>query len=195
MWLKYPIIIFVFFTLVLMQNSFLPYFSVEGVIPNVVFILFFILIFFEKRNEYYEEHRIPLFIVKLWQSEGLFTSVIAGFFLDLLSPSYLLGGRQFFGMSIISLLIIYFLTKTVVYFLIEKQDKYFIFYFLSVFLFSFFIYTVLLSFFSNYFYFKLYFNKAIFVSFLYNLIFTYCSFYIYKKFIEKDNFNNQLKLF
>ena len=178
MFFKYPITIFIFFILALFQNSFLPFFNVMGVVPNLIFILFFILTFFGKSNEY---------------NKGFFTAIVAGFFLDLFLPFY-------FGLSIISLLIVYFLIKIIIYFLRDlpaqtgRQDKYLIFYFLSIFLFSFLVYNVLSSLLFNSFYLKLDFNKTIFVSFLYNLIFACFGFYIYK-FIKKDSSDNQLKLF
>ncbi len=183
---KYPIIILSFFILALLQNSFLPYFNIMGVVPNLIFILFFILIFFSVRekvednfNQYYD---------------GFFISIFAGFFLDIFSSIYLPDGRQVLGISIIYLLIVYLLVKISMYFLRERQDKYLIFYFLSIFLFSFFIYNIFLNLLSNNFSLALDFNRAIFISFLYNLILAYSGFYIHK-FIRQEKNDNQLKLF
>lgn len=198
MWLKYPIIIFLFFVLFLLQNSFLPYFNVVGAVPNLIFILFFILTFFEKPNDYYKEDQSFLLDSKLWRTEGFFTVIIAGFFLDIFSPPT---DGFYFGLSMIALLIIYLIIKIIMHFLRDlpaqtgMQDRYLIFYFLSIFLFSFFIYNIYSHLLFSSFNLTLGFNRAMFVDFLYNLIFVYFGFYAYKNFIEKDNSNNQLKLF
>src|SRR3989344_7230957 len=105
MWFKYPIIVLLFLVATLLQTSFLPYFSVMGNILNLVFILFFILIFFTCLQKTKKSHT---------DDNGIFISIIAGFILDALSPFY-------FGVSIVALLIIYFGIKTVFYFLKERQ--------------------------------------------------------------------------
>lgn len=173
------IIILSFYFFAVVQNSFLPYFNLIGVIPNFIFILFFILIFFKNKNEY---------------AEGFFIAILAGFFLDILSPFYLPAGRQVFGVSIIFMLIVYFLEKFTVHFLKEGMDKYPIFYFIPLFLICFLFFNI----FSYLFLILLNFGFSIkwdiiFVS-LYNLIFALPSFYFYKKFINKNNQDNQLKL-
>ncbi len=102
MWLKYPIIIVLFFLLALLQISFLPYFAITGVVPNLVFVLFFILIFFNPNihknstqqsgiNEYYE---------------AFFYIIIAGGMLDIFSALN-------FGTSILFLCVIYFLIRII----------------------------------------------------------------------------------
>src|SRR3989344_5017254 len=98
MWFNYPIIVLFFYILSLLQISFLPHFSILGITPNLVFILFFILIFFGKPDEYHQ---------------GIFFAFIAGFILDAFSPFY-------FGLSILSLLAIYFFMKLAIYFLKER---------------------------------------------------------------------------
>ena len=182
---KYPIIIFIFFILAIIQNSFMPFFNVMGTVPNLVFILFFILTFFEESSEYHSSSQVSQ--SEIWEDKGFFIAIIAGFFLDIFSPFY-------FGLSIISPLIIYLLIKVIIHFLRKWQDKYLIFYFLFIFLFSFFVYNVFSNLLSNSFHLKLDFNKTIFVSLLYNLIFIYFGFYVYK-FIKKDSSDSQLKLF
>lgn len=90
MQLKYPIIILVFYLLAILQNSFLPHFNLFGAMPNIVFIAFFLLLFFSLPNSL----------------EHIFYSLTAGFFLDVFSNTY-------FGLSMISLFLIGFLTKKI----------------------------------------------------------------------------------
>ncbi len=121
-WVKYIIITLLFFLFAVLQTSFLPYFNIAGSTPSLIFILFFILIFFET----------PL------SSEGFFMAIIAGFFADIFLPS-------FFGLSIIAFLIIYLANKLAGHFLREGQEKYQIFYFIPVFLAGFAVYEFLLN--------------------------------------------------
>lgn len=152
-----------------------------GAVPNLVFILFFILIFFsclpvnnKKPNQYLQE--------------VFYTTILAGFLLDVFSPS---ADGLFFGLSIIFLLIIYFSTKIIIYFLKEMEDKYLILYFLSIFLFCFFIYNISLNLIFN----SFDFNKNILIDNIYNLTLAYFGFYIYRKFYNLKLANGQLKLF
>ncbi len=173
MWLKYAIIFFLFFIFTIIQASFLPYFNIKGSLINLNFILFFILIFFESKNEY---------------KIGFFTVIIDGFFLDLFLPFY-------FGISIISLLVVYFLEKFTIHFLKEGQDKYPLSYFIPIFSISFIFYNILLYLLLMLFHlsFNLGFNTVI--SLIYNLFFAVIGFYIYKKIANKNIADNQLKLF
>ena len=77
--IKYTITTILFFVLSLIQSSFLPFFSIVGQIPNLVFILFYVILFFDNRGE------------------SFFWAILVGFLLDVFMPSY-------FGISIISLL-------------------------------------------------------------------------------------------
>ena len=163
MWLKYLLITLLFFILVLLQAIFLPFFSIIGIVPNLVFILFFILTFFACLRDQKRQNK--------YQIEVFFMAIIAGLFLDIFSSSY-------FGPSIISLLIIYFSIKAVIHFLKDRQDKYLIFYFLYLFLFSFFIYNLFLGLLSNSLYLELNFKTTL-IGLLYNLVLVYIGFYIY----------------
>ena len=169
MWLKYIIIALIFFVLALFQTSFLPYFNIAGTVPNLVFILFFILTFFDESGNYYE---------------GFFLSIIAGFLLDVFSPSY-------FGISIVSLLIIYFTTKSINYFLKEREEKYIIIYFLLIFLLCFFVYHLFLYMFLD----SIIFNENMTIEFLYNLGFALIGFYPCQTFFMAYKNKRQLKLF
>ena len=170
-WIKYIIITLLFFCFALLQNSFFPYFNILGATPNLVFVLFFILICFEPPA----------------QPEGFFTAIIAGFFYDIFLPS-------FFGFSIIAFLVIYFLNKSAMHFLKDSQEKYRIFYFIPVFSAGFIINNLMLYGFSIIFRFHFNFSPVLLISLLYSLIFACASFYIYRKF-NPGVPDNQLKLF
>lgn len=183
MWFKYLIIIVLFWFFAVLQNSFLPYFSIMGQIPNFVFILFFLLVFFDtfshkalagqrKLNEYYQ---------------GFFAIIIAGFFLDVFLPLS-------FGFSIIALLIIYLFVKIVNYFFQKSQNIYAVIYFIVLFSICFFLYNLLWYVSSLAFHFQFPFGWNITISLLYSLVFASLAFFIYKKFINNDP-DNQLKLF
>lgn len=168
MWFKYPIIILLFWLLAILQNSFFAYFS-----TNLIFILFFVIIFFENKKSY---------------NMGFWVTIISGFFLDIFLPSY-------FGISIISLLIIYFLEKLTIHFLKDSQNKSPIFYFIPLFLICFIVYNSTLTLFALLlnFQFNFLLNIGIFSLFI-NLVISCAGFYIYDKFIRKGRREDQLKL-
>lgn len=167
--IKYIITALLFFVLSIVQSSFLPFFSVIGQVPNLVFILFYLILFFDNRGE------------------SFFWAIIAGFLLDVFMPSY-------FGISIISLLVIYLLKKILDYFLKDIQGKYFIVYLIFLFSINFVIYNVLvyisyLILGSSY---EL--SLSLMVSLAYNIIILLPVFYIYKLIARPDYLENQLKL-
>ena len=151
MWFKYPIIILSFFIAALLQVSFVSYFNIMGLVPNLIFILFFILFFFSKKEE------------------SFFISLIAGFFLDIISPSYLLFSRQIFGISVIALSLVYFFQKLIIYFFKKDDSKYLIFYFLPLFSLNFILYNAILYLFSIIFGFGFNIGVNLIISLIYNL--------------------------
>ncbi len=175
MFLKYPIIVLLFLILAILQVSFLVHFSIIGITPNLVFILFFILIFFSclQGNEYHQ---------------GIFYAIIAGIILDVLSSFS-------FGYSAVSLLLIYLLIKIVIYFLKEIHNEYILFYFIPIFLISFIFYNILMYIFFNFPYLRFNFTKGILIELVYNLIFVLFVFFIYKYINNKSQKDRQLKLF
>ena len=96
----------------LLQGSFLTHFTFFGAIPNLVFILFFLLVFFEKFNQSYE-------VVLL--------SLVAGGLLDVISP------YKYIGPSVILLVLIGILLKKAQSALKNKDDGYPYAYFLPLF--------------------------------------------------------------
>ena len=169
MWFKYSVIILLFFTLFLLEDSFLPFLGAMGAMLNPVFILFFILIFFDDN--------LNIFL----------TIVTAGFLLDLALPSY-------FGISIISLFVVFFLQKLIDYFFRKDDDKYLIFYFIITFSINFIFYNLLLYLSLMVFSIESNLISNLTIGLIYNLIIACIGFYIYKLFVKEARNKNQLKL-
>lgn len=162
MWRKYIIIIGLFYLFALLQGSFFAHFNVFGSIPNLVFIFFFLLIFFEKQDKFY-----PAFI---W-------SLAAGFFLDVFFYTYL-------GPSIILLIIIGFLIKETKLLLKNRGDGYSFVYFLSLFSVYFIIYQILNMIYLRFFdlsHMPMIFDAKFLSGIFYNLFFASIGFWIFKK--------------
>lgn len=123
MWFKYPIILLLFLITALFQAGFLPYFSIMNVAPNLLFILFFIVVFLKAEKDYYYE---------------FFLVITAGFFLDIF-----FNGRL--GVSILSLFILYLAIQFTRHLLEEYQDEYFVGYYVLSFLVCFFAYGFLIQ--------------------------------------------------
>lgn len=176
MWLKYFFIVVIFYFFAILQNSFFVHYSLFGAVPNLIFILFLLLIFFGKQ---YINYLI------------IFYSIIAGLLLDIFSSGYI-------GVSVIFLIIIGFLIKKLHSLLSEKNDKYSFMYFLLLFIISFVGFNLCLA---IYFYFlnsageMISFNWSFVFDLIYNLFFGSVIFWIYKKFIEDRFDNRQLPLF
>ena len=93
---------FLFYFLAVLQTSFFAYFNILGQAPNFVFILFFIFIFFIKKN-----HFIKTLLLAFW----------AGFLLDVFSVVPI-------GVSIVLLVILGLTVKKVQILLKEKENNY-----------------------------------------------------------------------
>jgi len=166
MWKKLLAITFLFYIFALLQNSFLTHFNLFGAIPNLVFILFFSLVFFDKKDNNYQV---------------ILYAVLAGIFLDVFSYTYL-------GPSIIILLIIGFLLKGIQMSLKSTEDKHPFVYFLPLFLIFLLAYNFLLGL-----YLYLLDPNKIILAFgittifllIYNLFIASIFFYIHKKFNGK----------
>jgi len=169
MWKKILAVILLFYFFALLQNSFLTHFNLFGAIPNLVFTLFFLLVFFEKKDPS-ACAGINYYII--------FLAITAGFFLDILSYTYL-------GPSIVLLIIIGFLLKKTQSLLKNSGDNHPFIYFLPLFIIFLLAYDLLLGLY-------LYFldpNKIIIsigietiFSIIYNSLVASAFFYIYKKF-------------
>ena len=167
--IKYSVLALLFFFFSLIQASFLPFFSVMGQIPNLVFILFYLVLFFDENDE------------------ALFWAVVAGFLLDVFSPFY-------FGTSILILIFIYLARKLFSYFLKDIQGKYFIVYFIALFSLNFILYNILMYVSSIVFGFGLPIGLVLIVSLVYNIVVLVPGFYMYRFLAKPDYLENQLKL-
>ena len=87
--IRFLLVIFFFYLFAVLQNSFFTHFNLFGAYPDLVFALFFTVIFFEKKENL---------------NQVLLYSILAGFFLDVFSFAR-------FGQNIIILLAIAFLLK------------------------------------------------------------------------------------
>lgn len=163
--LRFLIIIVLFYFFAILQNSFFAHFCVLGAGPNLVFILFFTLIFFADPKKHY-------YIV--------FYAVCAGLFLDIFLYSY-------FGVSIILLLLIGFLVKRAQGILSEKKGSFPFVYFFPLFFISLIIYDLLLK--------QANFNWAFLAQIIYSLLFAGIAFYVCKKLLKFGSENRQLGLF
>lgn len=101
MWQKVLGTIILFCAFALLQKSFLAHFSFFGVIPDLVFILFFFIVLFGRK---YKNYQI------------VFWAIIAGLFLDIFSYSYI-------GASIIAFIIIGLLIKRLQFLLRSGEGR------------------------------------------------------------------------
>lgn len=173
MWFKHLIVIFLFFIFFFAQTIFLPRFNIISSVPNFVFVLFFLIIFFEEKKGY---------------DHNFFPAFVAGFFLDIYPLSY-------FGLSIVLLSVVHFFKETADYFLEKTQGKYIIFYFISLFSACFVLYDVLIYFLSFLLNFQFNFGWRTLQSLAYSLIFAIAGFYVWKTISDYAKKNRQLKLF
>ncbi|MBX4201219.1 hypothetical protein KW786_03830 [Candidatus Parcubacteria bacterium] len=171
MWLKYPLIVSIFFIAFILQMGFFSHFAVLGVVPNLVFAIFFLIIFFEEPYAY---------------GGGILAAVVGGFLLDATGPLY-------FGPAIGTLLCIYAVTKTIKNFLREQQHSYLLFYFIPLFLISLIFYRAVFSALQFLPDISLIFSVSIIAEAVYSLGFVLIGFFIYEGLAKKPD--RQLKLF
>jgi rod shape-determining protein MreD len=164
MWPVFTIILFYFFAL--LQNSFFVYFNFFGAVPNFLFVLFFIYIFFSKKEDYLKT---------------ILIAILAGFFLDILSVNKI-------GVSVVFLIIISLIIKKIKSLLKDQEDNYPFGHFVVLFLISFILYYFSLE---AFFYLT---AKYVFVSIdfkllfeiLYSLFFAIIGYFVGKKFVKKN---------
>ena len=176
MWYKYLITGLFFYFFSLLQNSFFSHLNLWGAVPNLVFIFFVLLTFFAQKRDYY-------FII--------FCALVAGLLLDIFSSSYI-------GISVLLLIVIGFGIKKIQADLFEGGQKPVPFYFLGLFFIAFIVYNLFIY---LYYYFLgiktvfFVFNFMLSCEIIYNLVFAFLFFLIYKKFCVNAFDNRQLNLF
>ena len=121
-WVGYLVAIVFFYVSALLQNSFFTHFTWAGAGPNIIFSLFFILLFFGRKNNFY------LF----------FLAVLAGVFLDIFLFTY-------FGTSIVALFIIGMFSKKTQISLKEGENNYSLVSFILIFSVALALYNLILQ--------------------------------------------------
>jgi rod shape-determining protein MreD len=165
MWQKILFIILLFYIFALLQGSFFTHFNLFGAAPNLVFILFFLLVFFIKKDRSYQI---------------IYLAAIAGVLLDISSYTYL-------GPSIIILMAAGFLLKKTQSLLKNRQDNYPFAYFLPLFVLFFTVYEVSLIVYLRFFdpsHALISFDLKFIIGVIYNSIVASVLFLIYKKWLK-----------
>jgi rod shape-determining protein MreD len=173
MWIKYLIIILLFYLFALLQNSFFAHLNLFGAVPNFIFITFFLLVFFGKKDSYYRV---------------IFYAVLAGLFLDIFSSVYI-------GISMVLLIIIGAAIKKTQSLLKEKKAVYPFVYFLTLFFCSLTAYDLLLQVCISFLFSPHIagsFGLSFFVGIIYSFFFAIVGFFICKRFIGFKNVIQQI---
>jgi hypothetical protein len=168
MWKKLLVTFFLFYLFALLQNSFLIHFDLFGAIPNLVFILFFLLVFFEKKDKTGQSYDNYMVIS---------IAILAGTFSDIFSYIYL-------GVSIVILIIIGITLKNIQLSLMNTEENYPFIYFAPLFMGSFLTYNFVLDlyiFASEPTRIITFFSLGTVISLIYNLFIASVLFLVYKK--------------
>lgn len=158
--------ILLFYVLAILQNSFFSHFSFFSTIPNLVFILFFTLVFFSKNKS-------NLYTIYL--------GFVAGFLLDVFAYFS-------FGTSIVSLVVIGFLIKKAQKMIDDAKGEKTLGQFLVLFTLTFLLYSIVISVVINTVSIKIIltdFNLKFLAEIFYNIVFAIISFFAYKKIAKK----------
>lgn len=164
MWQKIFLITLLFYLFSLLQNSFFASYSLFGAMLNLVFVLFFLLSFFEKGNGLYKI---------------LFLPFLAGFFLDIFSYADI-------GPSIVVLLVTAFFLSKIQDILKNPEHEYPFAYFISLFLACLVIYNLLLWLFLPHKMVALLSTEMLFLL-IYNALAASAGFWFYKKYVLTPN--------
>jgi len=172
MWKKILSIIALSYFFVLLQNSFFVHFNLIGAVPNLVFILFFLIIFF------LGDKPSGSGLASGWNI--IILAMITGFFLDIFSYTYI-------GPSIVILMAIGFLLKKIKILLSDREGTPSLTYYLPLFIVSLLAYDLLIN---IYLYFLdinkiiMIFDIKIIIYIIYNCIFATIAFFIYRRFFK-----------
>lgn len=170
-WLKYIIIAVLFFIFSWLQASFFPYFSILGATPNLVFILFFIIAFFD-------------------QSSGRAMSITAAIIAGIISDLFLLLP---FGTSVAVFLVVYFVYRLTSHFLHSGQSNYLVLYFVGMFSALFLVYHSLMYLVGMLFPIEAGLGATMFMGLMYSLVVALLGFCLGQTFFYQNS-DNQLKL-
>ena len=191
MLVKIITVMVLFFLLSIAQVAFVGHINLMGTVPNLIFIFFFLLIFFQNPSPDYHTRSDQSFLEDLLRPEALIIIILGGFFLDVVSLNAM-------GQAAVVLAVIYFLIKVLFYFLHERQDKHPLIYFVPLFLLFFFGYQGTL-YLAGYLahnpvtVFSL--SPEYFIGICYNLLVAVIGFLAYKVVEKYQNTHRQLTLF
>ena len=174
--LYFLVISLIFYVLSLLQNSFFWHFSLMGTVPDLVFIFFSLLVFFCKKNNYYEI---------------LIYSVIAGLLSDVFSASPV-------GVSVVIYTIIGFLMQKAHTMLTENKGLYPLSRFLPLWFFSYLSYLFVAKFIISGLILKqetVNWGTDIIWLVIYNLVIAIAGYYACAKWLPLKSKNRQLPLF
>jgi rod shape-determining protein MreD len=163
------VIVILLYLFALLQVSFLPHFAIAGQVPNLVFILFFILVFFEEDYLF-------------WYA------ALAGFLLDVFFFPHI-------GIAIAALYIVWGMHTASTYFLKVNHERYFTLHFIVSFVASVVVYTVVLSAVSLFFHFTSAVTWTFLIGMAYDCIGAIVGFFVFSEFIKRQDDHSQLKLF
>jgi hypothetical protein len=159
--LKYPVLALLFFIFAMFQVGFLPHIAIAGVVPNLVLLLFFAVVFHESSKRHLSTVDYAGIILLI---------VFAGFLLDVFASVYL-------GLSIASLLIMSIIMKWFLGALREMQHQYILVYFMLVFCAFFLGYAFFISILTQ----NAIFESSLYFEIAYNAALALVVFIIYKK--------------
>ncbi len=183
MWKGISAIVILFYIFALLQNSFFVHFNLFGVVPDIVFILYFSCAFFLPKIFHYPD-RYGIF----WTT---FLAVTAGFFSGIfLYPNL--------GLSIICFVVVGFILRQIQLSLLRKDGRYPFLYFLSLFIISLLGYYLLVGVSANFLTppkFLVFFTSKTIFSVIYDSVLAVIFFYIYDIFSKNNPNTRQLKLF
>jgi len=170
--LKYTTTVLLFFLCAITQVSLLPYVSIMGVAPNLLFVVFFATLFFQKKQDIV----FSFFVVTL-----------AGFLLDMITPLP-------FGVSIVMLLMMYGMYRWLTRFLREADANIMLWYYLATFLGLFFAYDILLYLASRLVGSPVSLGASTLIALAYSVVLAAAVFFVCQQLFGKAAENNQLKL-
>jgi len=175
--LKRNIVIIVsFYILAILQNSFFSHFTILGTAPNLIFSLFFCLVFFSLPTQVFaNDKRINVYY------QIIFYAIIAGLFSDIFFSTYL-------GPSIILFTAIGILIKKTQLLLRVGRDNYPFSHFIFLFLIYFILYQSLFMMyicFIDPLHIPVDFNFKIILSAFYSLFLSLLGFWSIKKYVKK----------
>lgn len=171
-YIRYGLVGVLFFAATLVQSSVVPFFSIKGAVPQLLFVLFFLALFFK------HSPAVPL---------GILLVAVAGFFMDVISPFP-------FGISMGALGLVYAFYLVINTFIERGQGRYLVFEYIGLFCLCFAIfygalYLLAVTFTPAYAPSKIYWGHL-----AYSIPFALAFFYIYAKFFHSKENEKQLKL-